>query len=72
MNKYNKINEEIITIDSMSIWLKREEVTIIDKRLTSEIIYGYPALNKWDDEIHPPKPIIIEKGDRDWETVYYF
>lgn len=56
-----KINENTITIDSLSLWIKREKVKIIDKRLTSEIVYAYIDIKELDEEIHPPKPIIIKK-----------
>lgn len=67
----NSIPVNIPFIDSLSLKLPLNDVTVIDTRLTSETLVVYTdtgevetRINDFgqiDDIVHPPKPIIIEK-----------
>lgn len=48
--------------DSLSLKIPLDECFIIDKRLTSQTCIYYESLDAIDDELLPPKPIIIQKN----------
>ncbi len=49
----------IALIDSLSLKIPLSECEIIDQRLTAEVCYFYPSLEAYEDELLPPKPILI-------------
>lgn len=55
-----KIQENIPTIDSLSLWINKKECQIIDSKLTSQTTKIYIDTGEVDHDITPPKPISIE------------
>ena len=48
-------------IDSFSLKIPLDAVQVLDQRLTSETAIYYESLDAVDEELHPPKPIVISE-----------
>lgn len=48
-------------IDSLSLKIPLDQVTVLDERLTSETAIYYESLDAVDSELQPPKPIVLVK-----------
>lgn len=57
--KFNPIPLNVGLIDSLTIYLPIDKITIIDERLVSEYQVYYPNTGEIIDDLNPPKPIII-------------
>lgn len=57
--KYNPIPLNVGLIDSLTIYLPLDKISIIDERLTKEFVRHYVHLEQPDDEPEPPRPILI-------------
>lgn len=61
VNKNLSIPIDTPLIDSLSLKIKMEHCTVLNKRLTSEVVYFYESINDFDDLIYPPKPLEIKQ-----------
>ena len=57
--KFNPIPLNVGLIDSLTIYLPLDKITVIDERLTSEYCVYYPDTGLLVEDLNPPKPILI-------------